>query len=214
MSLDILEYQGRVPKRAGSLAKRDTILSAALTIIQDEGLRGVRHRAVADLAKVPLSATTYYFKDINELIVDSFVYFIELNFNKQEAVFKNIEQDFLENTSTNFQDSVPIKYFHNVLNTYLLGQISDRNNRLIERSFIQYASRIPKLAEKVLQIQQFFEDHLRSIIKSLGIKDSKFKAHSLLAFINLTEERALLAGDVNEQELSNNIELLLKDLFN
>ena len=40
-------------------------------------MRGIRHRAVAKEADVPLAATTYYFKDIDELIVDTFTLYTE-----------------------------------------------------------------------------------------------------------------------------------------
>src|SRR5690554_7202695 len=69
---ETLQYQGRKATRAKSEQRRRDILEATLRIIRTEGVRGVRHRAVAKEAKVPLAATTYYFKDIDELIVDAF----------------------------------------------------------------------------------------------------------------------------------------------
>ncbi|WP_373691576.1 TetR/AcrR family transcriptional regulator, partial [Endozoicomonas sp. SESOKO2] len=55
-----LKYQGRKTSRANSEQRRRTILEAALRIVVRDGVRGVRHRAVAKEAQVPLSATTYY----------------------------------------------------------------------------------------------------------------------------------------------------------
>lgn len=77
LSIKALSYQGRKAARHRSENRRVEILSAALHIIIKDGVRGVRHRAVAKQANVPLSATTYYFKDINDLIVDAFTYFAE-----------------------------------------------------------------------------------------------------------------------------------------
>ena len=48
-----------------------------MRIIVRDGVRAVRHRAVAAEANVPLSATTYYFKDINDLITDTFAQYVE-----------------------------------------------------------------------------------------------------------------------------------------
>lgn len=70
-------YRGRSPARAGSEQRRRAILEAALRIIIRDGVRAVRHRAVAAEAGVPLSATTYYFKDIHDLIADAFSLFVE-----------------------------------------------------------------------------------------------------------------------------------------
>ena len=67
-----INYRGRKASRARSEQRRKAILEAALRIVVNDGVRGVRHRAVAKEAEVPLSATTYYFKDISDLIADTF----------------------------------------------------------------------------------------------------------------------------------------------
>ncbi|MFT6450425.1 MAG: DNA-binding transcriptional regulator YbjK, partial [Oleispira sp.] len=72
-----VQYKGRKTSRVGSEQRRRLILEAALRIVIREGVRGVRHRAVAKEANVPLAATTYYFKDIQELINDTFTLYAE-----------------------------------------------------------------------------------------------------------------------------------------
>lgn len=74
---DSIHYQGRKAARAKSEHRRRIILEAALRIVAKEGVRGVKHRAVAKEAQVPLASTTYYFKDIEELITDAFMLFAE-----------------------------------------------------------------------------------------------------------------------------------------
>ena len=64
-------YHGRKPARESSEQRRVAILQAALRVMVRDGVRGVRHRAVALEADVPLSATTYYFKDIHDLLADA-----------------------------------------------------------------------------------------------------------------------------------------------
>ena len=76
--VDVVEYNGRKTSPIDSERRRKAILEAALRIVVKEGVRGVRHRAVAKEAEVPLSATTYYFKDISDLIADTFVLFAEV----------------------------------------------------------------------------------------------------------------------------------------
>ncbi len=70
-----IQYQGRKARRTGSEQRRQAILEASLNIIVRDGIRAVRHRAVAREAGVPLSATTYYFKDLSDLIADTFALF-------------------------------------------------------------------------------------------------------------------------------------------
>ena len=60
-----VQYQGRKASRRGSEQRRQDILDAAMRIVVRDGVRAVRHRAVAAEAGVPLSATTYYFKDFD-----------------------------------------------------------------------------------------------------------------------------------------------------
>lgn len=72
-----IQYQGRKTSRAGSEQRRRAILEAALRIVVRDGVRAIRHRSVAKEAQVPLAATTYYFKDIQELISDTFMLYAE-----------------------------------------------------------------------------------------------------------------------------------------
>ena len=53
-----VQYQGRKASRQGSEQRRQDILDAAMRIVVRDGVRAVRHRAVAAEAAVPLSATT------------------------------------------------------------------------------------------------------------------------------------------------------------
>ena len=68
-------------KRRGSRPRgektRQKILDATLNVIARDGVRGTTHRAIAKEASVQLSLTTYYFRDLNELISLAFQAFME-----------------------------------------------------------------------------------------------------------------------------------------
>ena len=55
---------------------RQKILDATLGVIAREGVGGTTHRAIAKEAGVQLSLTTYYFRDLNELISLAFQSFM------------------------------------------------------------------------------------------------------------------------------------------
>lgn len=59
---------------------RNKILDATLSVIAREGVRGTTHRAVAREADVQLSLTTYYFRDLNELISLAFESLMERDY--------------------------------------------------------------------------------------------------------------------------------------
>ena len=48
--------------------RRSTILAAARQVIAEHGTGRVTHRRVAAKANVPLGSTTYYFKDLDQLV--------------------------------------------------------------------------------------------------------------------------------------------------
>jgi DNA-binding transcriptional regulator YbjK len=52
-------------------ARRNAILRAAIELIGDEGSDALTHRAVAERARVPLSATTYYFTSKEDLFEEA-----------------------------------------------------------------------------------------------------------------------------------------------
>lgn len=64
-------------RRAKGERTRRQILDGVLAVIARDGLAAVTHRAVAEAADVPLSLTTYYFKDLTSLITDAFDHYVE-----------------------------------------------------------------------------------------------------------------------------------------
>ena len=54
-------------------ARREAIIRAALAVIGERGPDAVTHRAVAQRAGVPLSATTYWFESKEQLLQEAFL---------------------------------------------------------------------------------------------------------------------------------------------
>ncbi|KGJ90036.1 TetR/AcrR family transcriptional regulator [Colwellia psychrerythraea] len=67
-----------VKKRSKGEITREKILIAAIEVLALNGIKGTTHRAIASHADLQLSLTTYYFKDIQELIYQAF----KLNSNR------------------------------------------------------------------------------------------------------------------------------------
>lgn len=64
-------------RQARGERRRRAILDAALRLISKLGVEGVSHRAVAEEAGVPLAATTYYFKSLDELLEGALRLFVD-----------------------------------------------------------------------------------------------------------------------------------------
>jgi DNA-binding transcriptional regulator YbjK len=61
-----------VKRRSKGEKTREKILLAAIEVLALNGIKGSTHRAIASHAELQLSLTTYYFKDIQELIYQAF----------------------------------------------------------------------------------------------------------------------------------------------
>lgn len=61
-----------VKRRTKGEKTREKILFSAIEILALSGIKGTTHRAIASHAQLQLSLTTYYFKDIKELIKQAF----------------------------------------------------------------------------------------------------------------------------------------------
>ncbi|MCB1690100.1 MAG: TetR family transcriptional regulator [Halioglobus sp.] len=66
--------QQAASRASGGAATRIKMLDAALDIMIEEGIRAVRHRAVAKRAGVSLGSTTYHFGNIEDIIISAFEY--------------------------------------------------------------------------------------------------------------------------------------------
>lgn len=139
MAAQPIRYQGRKATRSSSRQRRDDILEAALRIIVRHGIRGVRHRAVAREAGVPLAATTYYFKDLDGLINDAFSLFAEREM-KQTAELRAICFSAVEAATGG--DSVELaEQLAVAVADHIFRQAIDRDGRILEQAFREEALR-------------------------------------------------------------------------
>lgn len=67
-----LNNKSPIKPRSKGKVTREKILIAAIEVLALNGIKGTTHRAIASNADLQLSLTTYYFKDIQELIHQAF----------------------------------------------------------------------------------------------------------------------------------------------
>ena len=147
-----LQYSGRQTNRVKSEQRRRQILEATLSIVRTEGVRGIRHRAVAKEADVPLAATTYYFKDIDELILDAFTLYTE----QALAVLNEFTEHFYQPLGQILQENVRepagrerlIDYMAEQVVAYMLNQVQGQRDMLIVEQALRYEAIInPKIRQ-------------------------------------------------------------------
>lgn len=195
---DIIEFQGRKAQRADSRERRRAILEATLRIVVRDGIRGVRHRAIAKEANVPLAATTYYFKDIQQLVCDAFNLFAQdsLKYTEQleESGFSALEKLKGANLADPQIFEVLLTALTNALITHVKSQVEDRDRRIIEQSFKTEALRNELLSKTACIPQANITGSIVNFFKLLGSREPQADAHIVHGVI-LHLEYLLLVGD-------------------
>ena len=193
-----INYRGRKASRARSEQRRKAILEAALRIVVSEGVRGVRHRAVAKEADVPLSATTYYFKDISDLIADTFTLFAE---NAMNDVVQPIYQHvgaFLEQHKGEVGHSSEVtnqllESLSRLIVGFLKLELTEKRDHMIaEQAFKHECLRDARLRS----IAQTYFDHLLNemveLCRVIGVEDPEIAGELLMGTIFRIEHEALM----------------------
>jgi DNA-binding transcriptional regulator YbjK len=196
-----VKYQGRKTSRAGSEQRRKLILEAALRIVVREGVRGIRHRAVAKEADVPLAATTYYFKDIQELINDTFTLYAEqalevvnqfsmkLYEPMEAAGGKSLAEALNEVNGPSSLVNVIVE----AMSDYVVDQVIKHRDALVAEQAFRYEAILNKNLHKLGQVHK--QALMRKIIDLLTLIKSPHPeedAAIVLSVINRVEYEGLL----------------------
>lgn len=197
-----ITYQGRKAKRSDSRERRRLILEATLRIIVRDGIRGVRHRAVATEAGVPLAATTYYFKDIADLITDAFNLYAEQSLastrqleEESFAALKGLSPEELACDPVRESLAAALTDF---IIQHIQAQVADRDMRLLESAFRHESLRNPKLTAIAKLPQQQMLQTIVDFFKLLGTRDPEADARIVMGTILQLEYEILIEGDNGE----------------
>ncbi|MCP4273771.1 MAG: TetR family transcriptional regulator [Gammaproteobacteria bacterium] len=187
-------FQEPKSRRADGAKKKIKILEAALRLIVKKGIRGVKHRAIAKEANVSLSSTTYYFKDIHDLITDAFTYFANEELKSSEQLHKN-SLEALKTINKPAQLSSK-EHLTAVISVFVQEHISQQimqiDRRILEYAFQDEALHNTKLANTMTLMQ---ESNLRMIDEffiSMGSRDPRSDAHITLASIRHIEYQLII----------------------
>jgi len=228
-----LAYQGRKASRAKSEHRRRLILEAALRIVIREGVRGIRHRAVAKEADVPLAATTYYFKDIQELIVDTFTLYTEKALSVVNRFTDQFYQPLQQMAGNHLQiltsgGDVPAEELGGVLD-YLVSQLTEyvreqtgneRDMLIAEQAFRYEAVVNDRIRELAMMHRNALFSKIEEFMQLVSSPTPKEDAEILLGLFHSIEYTTMLMGpeqtdfDHIKSTLKRHLSLLIPDLLN
>lgn len=208
MQQAVATYQGRKTARQGSEQRRLAILQAALRVLVRDGVRGLRHRAVAKEADVPLSATTYYFKDIHDLLADAFALFT----NETVQTFV----DPFWSRANEWVHSHPEDTRHNPVlmaeltdhmaamgATYILARVREHREQLVlEHAFWYAALTDPRMHAMALQHGRRILVNFIQLLEYVGAREVELGARSILVTVRRLEYEGMLgAEDFTEEKI-------------
>ena len=208
-----LKYQGRKTSRAGSEQRRKAILEAALRIVVREGIRGVRHRAVAREAAVPLSATTYYFKDISDLITDTFTLFVEVGAQQYCSLFSNPR---LENNPQSAALAGGQEMAMALLLDYLRDQLQHHRDYLLaEQAFRLECLRNEQLKNIASKHDELLLADLANLFERVGSTQPEQDARIMMSVLETAEYEGLMLPDgiFDEPRMRSILERSLDHIF-
>lgn len=202
---NLLSYQGRKVSRHRSESRRIEILCATLQIIRKDGVRGVRHRAVAKQAKVPVAATTYYFKDISDLITDAFTYYAEQSIeefrNMNDVQAKSLIETYKIKTGMlkAGESHVPLmeELIHCscwIIVQYLKIKLENyRYQLLVEQAFMYEAINTECLNDVGEAYHNCLLDLMERMCSAIGLENPRMCADLILGTVWVIVKRALRA---------------------
>ena len=186
---------------------RAKINRATLQIIKLKGMRGVRHRAVAKEAGVPLGATTYHFKDIEDLIVSAFNYW-----RAQPATGSNpyVRQilDFLESSAPEMLNApggriALAREIYKFTVNYEIDQIENyQDSCILQLAFYHESIHIKELQQLVFDYWQAEVDNLIMAFTALQSPDPEAAARICQSLFHQLEREAMMkGGDYDRDQL-------------
>lgn len=160
-----------------------------------EGIRGVRHRAVAEAAGVPLASTTYYFKDIQALLTESLQLFAAETLSVFiEPFWQGAEQELAALRQR--QDRAGLETgFVRLGVRYIQSRLQDHRDHVsLEYAFWHAAVGMPALRADVRRLLLRSVALMRPWLEALDLQDPEQAARCVLATVRRIEYEALIEG--------------------
>jgi TetR/AcrR family transcriptional regulator, regulator of biofilm formation and stress response len=175
---------------------RDRICWATIAVIADDGVDGVRHRKVAEVAGVSLGSTTYHFSDRGELVREAFRWYLE---HAGDAI-ERLRPDHLD----------PVR----VVVDHLAGLVNAEGDELgilrAEYELLLLAAKDVELRSDVQQWERRQRSRLAGDLAAAGCAEPRRSATTLIALVRGLEMEVLLHGPIPMRQLRARIEPVVR----
>lgn len=200
---------------------RHQILTAAIAVLVEQGIKGTTHRAIASKANLQLSLTTYYFKDIQELVHEAFMLSSHKTISQAGAAWF-AAFDLLDSYTKTQLKKVSLRkelalILTDMATRYLINKIKEnRTELIIEQLLFTEIQTTPQLRELALHHRKTL---LAPFIKLCGYfnkenatldADLMFTIFTQLEYRNLLIEPHLIDESYIQQAIQRIISLIIK----
>ncbi len=199
---------------------RLNILRATLRVIASAGRVGVTHRAVAKEAGVSLSLTTYYFKDLSELLIEAFrLHKHELHEQLVPRLIANqAEVDVLlecRRRGDHEGERQAIVTIANGLTDFLLSQLQEGAQGLIVEMSFFFDMHMPENFRQIAyELRQRFVDDVASLCESIGSTDANADAEIIIGVIQRLQYESLSVPNYTSiEKVRSHLQRLLQALW-
>jgi len=159
------------------------------------GLRAVSHRSVAAEAGVPLAATTYYFRNLDDLITESFLHWSE-GARREVREFQDAARAVLQRADERgLSAEAQARRLADIAARHVIRQARTlRSDRELEFAFLHEAARMPRLRTVVRRRQAEDIRFLERFHAGLGSRQPAADARISHSLILGLERAVLLSG--------------------
>lgn len=186
---------------------RDLILNSTIELIAELGIKGTTHRAIARKADIPLSLTTYYFKDIQQLIKEAFIHCFSIR-DDFEEYWEMLDvllpsKDLVNNLTTENIADLCLKG-SDMAASYIYDKVINRRVHLaVEQVLFTEIRLLPDLRKIATSHEEKLLGPLMKICCLFNDIDPEVDARILYNFLNKLEYQQLTKEpeDIKEAEL-------------
>lgn len=137
---------------------RERILDATIEVLAQKGIKGTTHRAIALEADLQLSLTTYYFKDIQELIQQAFKHNSEKILSRSDNVLEQAFSLLNATDKTSLRKSTVkatiCQQLTEMTTTYLLDHIENQAKSLAVEQLLFTEIQVSPVLRELAQLHE------------------------------------------------------------
>ncbi|MEO6698839.1 MAG: hypothetical protein ABIR53_04460 [Paraperlucidibaca sp.] len=190
-----------IHRQARGEERRMAILRATWQVVLSDGVRGVKHRAVAKAAGVPLASTTYYFKDIQELLVQSFQLFAAESLAQFAQPFWQRAEAYLAALPLDAERELVEMILVDLAAEFIELRLNEHREHLVmEYAFWYAALHDEQLEAAVRDMALAWFKLLMPCLKRFKLANEEQAARTLLSAVRRVEYEGLIHGSASYRD--------------